>query len=198
GPDQQKFIEIMDRNAAYIQSMIERYLNLSKLEKGEIVPDYRQFEFIEEALLPVLHNLKIIIEKNKKTLIEDKEALKSKFIINSDLELIKVILNNLFSNAIKYSDDRGIIKYFVNYSDNNEYLILKVENSSIGLTDEETKNVFNKFGRLKNAITSKQKGTGLGLYNSREILKILKGSICCESEKGEYVRFVVEIPVNRK
>ncbi|HPG30999.1 MAG TPA: ATP-binding protein, partial [bacterium] len=60
---------------------------------------------------------------------------------------------------------------------------------------DEIQQLFNKFGRLKNSITLKQKGTGLGLYNSKEIMKILGGSIICESKRDEYVKFIADIPV---
>ncbi|MBP7654624.1 hybrid sensor histidine kinase/response regulator [Candidatus Dependentiae bacterium] len=191
--DQQKLIDIMDRNAAYIQSMIERYLNLSKLEKGEIIKDCRETNFVNEVLMPILANIQILLQKNKKKVSAKDNSLKDNYIINSDPELLKVVLNNLFSNAIKYSDEKGEIIY--NIFSSGDKLYFEIQNSSAGLRTDEIQQLFNKFGRLRNNITLKQKGTGLGLYNSKEIMKILGGSIMCESKQDEYVRFVVDIPV---
>jgi len=191
--DQQKLIEIMDRNAAYIQSMIERYLSLSKLEKGEIIKDCRETNFVNEVLMPILSNIQILLQKNKKKVSAKDNSLKDNYIIYSDAELLKVVLNNLFSNAIKYSDDKGEIIYNIYLS--GEKLYFEIQNSSSGLRTDEIQQLFNKFGRLKNSITLKQKGTGLGLYNSKEIMKILGGSIICESKRDEYVKFIADIPV---
>ncbi len=188
-PPQQQFLEIMDRNAGYIQSMLERYLNLSKLEKGEIVPDVKTIDLIADALEPVLTNIQLLIKMNKRSLEIDEKSLKEGALIISDPELLKVVLNNLFSNAIKYSDSRGEIKYF--FYRKNESIIFEIQNSSEGLDEKELSMLFHKFSRLRNAITKRDKGTGLGLYNSKEILKLLNCDIKCESKIGEYVKFIV-------
>lgn len=194
-PGQQQFLDIVDRNAGYIQSMLERYMNLAKLEKGEIVPELKQMDFIADALEPVLTNIQLLVKMNNRELSEDKKSTSENMLIHSDPELLKVIINNLLSNAIKYSDSRGKIVYSVSRKDNS--IIFEVQNSSEGLEEKEINMLFHKFSRLRNAITKRDKGTGLGLYNAREILKLLNNSsISCESVYGEYVKFIVVINSN--
>lgn len=188
---QQQFLDIVDRNAGYIQSMLERYMNLAKLEKGEIVPEPRRIDFVADALEPVLNNILLISKMKNRDLSADEKHSVSDMSIISDPELMKVAINNLLSNAIKYCDLRGIIRYSASRLDNNS-IVFEVRNSSEGLDEKEISMLFNKFGRLRNAITKRDKGTGLGLYNTKEILKLMNNSvISCDSKCGEYVNFKI-------
>jgi len=193
-PEQERMIDIMDRNANVMLDMIECFLNLSKLEKGEMTPEIRTFDFYKEIVLPIIEGYELLLQKkNKKVILAD--AYKpGTFVITSDLQMLKSVILNLFSNAIKYSDERGLINIKISINENK--LIFEIENSSFGLREEEMQKMFQKFGRLRNnPLTAKEKGSGLGLFNSREILKILNGEIKCESVLGESVKFIVTLPL---
>jgi two-component system sensor histidine kinase/response regulator len=190
-PEQKHMIDISDRNAEYIHSMINRYLSLAKLEKGEMHPEISEFEFFNDVFEPVISHIQLIIKQNNKKLIKGSNVNDKKINFVSDPNFLKIVLNNLLSNAIKYSDERGEIIYDY-YTENNE-LIIKIKNSSAGLNENEISKLFNKFERLKNEISKKQKGSGLGLYNTKEILKLINGTVECSSELGEYVEFIVKV-----
>lgn len=107
----------------------------------------------------------------------------------TDKERILQIGNNLLSNAVKFTEN-GHVSLLTEYRDGK--LVLTVEDTGTGMTDEEQQRVFGAFERLSNAAT--QDGFGLGLSIVRHIVKMLGGNIRLESEKGKGSRFIAEIP----
>lgn len=107
----------------------------------------------------------------------------------TDKERILQIGNNLLSNAVKFTEN-GHVSLLTEYRDGK--LVLTVEDTGTGMTDEEQQRVFGAFERLSNAAT--QDGFGLGLSIVRHIMKMLGGNIRLESEKGKGSRFIAEIP----
>ena len=102
---------------------------------------------------------------------------------------INIIFNNLISNAIKYNLDNG--KVFVNIeSEENQFRIV-VEDTGIGMTQEESDTLFKEFVRIKNKQTQNIEGSGLGLSILKKIVDKYKGSVTVESQSGKGSKFIV-------
>ncbi len=150
------------------------------------------------------------------TLRESAEIIRSRYnlgenaiefgVTENDLKVIgdaselQVVFTNLIDNAVKYSKDNvKVIIKFKNWSEKN--VEIHIKDSGVGISPDELKSVFKRFYRVPGISTQKAKGTGLGLYIVRTIVKKHKGKIWAESqgdEKGS--TFIVQIPriINRK
>ncbi len=111
-----------------------------------------------------------------------------------DDNILKNIIYNLISNAIKYSNENQDILIMVNVS--NNHLNIQVEDKGIGIPLEDQKNLFNRFFRAKNA--QNHKGTGLGLNIIKSYLDLLNGNITFESQENKGTKFTVEIPLTNE
>jgi signal transduction histidine kinase len=112
-----------------------------------------------------------------------------------DKDRLKVVLNNLVSNAIKYHDpnkkDR-FLKIEASVKDGN--CLIRVSDNGIGIPRDYHEKVFDMFFRA----SERSDGSGLGLYIVRETLERLKGDITCQSAEGEGSTFEVRLPVSTR
>ena len=109
-----------------------------------------------------------------------------------DPKLIRHIVTNLVSNAIKYSSSND--KIIINIKENTDQLTLEVVDYGIGIPLDEQKNLFNRFFRAKNATNIQ--GTGLGLYIVKQYIELIGGNISFSSVLNEGTIFTVNLPMN--
>ncbi len=129
------------------------------------------------------HNVRLIIN-NK--LSENEYIL-------SDRKSLRQIFINLLINAIKYTKPNTDVS--ISYEWKEDKLTFEVEDNGEGMSEEETKNIFNGYYRTRKAQESKETGTGLGLYITKKIVESLKGNISVKSEIGKGSKFIVTLPV---
>ena len=108
---------------------------------------------------------------------------------------LKRILDNLMSNAVSYTKPDGAIKMTTSLE--GEHLILKVEDTGIGIEEEDIPRIFERGVRMKNA-AQMCGGLGIGLYAVQETLRNLGGEITCTSYAGIGSDFVVRIPMTQQ
>jgi signal transduction histidine kinase/CheY-like chemotaxis protein len=121
--------------------------------------------------------------------VEEAHAL-----VQSDSLRIQQILNNLVSNAIKYTN-RGYVALSLGYFPGRQTLCFVVEDSGIGIDREDQASAFEPFTQIDNARASKYDGMGMGLTIVRSLLALLGGTMQIESTSGKGTRFSVDIPV---
>lgn len=114
-------------------------------------------------------------------------------IINTDQKLIRLILDNLISNALKYSPNGGTITVSLELSGSKNEMLVSVADKGIGISSEEQKEIFNRFYRSSNPKIKTITGSGLGLAICKEIITSLNGRIEVKSElnKGSTFTFVL-------
>jgi signal transduction histidine kinase len=101
-------------------------------------------------------------------------------------------IENLVSNAVKYSPESGRIE--VNVSVRGDSVLVSVSDEGIGIPETKIPLIFERFYRVEEAGTT-VKGTGLGLFISREIVRMHGGTIHADSKPGEGSTFTIELPV---
>jgi PAS domain S-box-containing protein len=111
--------------------------------------------------------------------------------VNLDNDHIREVINNLIENAIKYSPQGEIV---VDITGDEEYVIISIKDSGIGIPAEDIPHLFQKFYRVDNENTREIGGTGLGLYLSRRLVEIMGGRIWAESVYNQGSIFYVELP----
>lgn len=112
-----------------------------------------------------------------------------------DEEMIRVVMQNLIENAIKYSnkDDR----VFISLKEDEGNILVSVRDTGIGIKIEEQKNIFTKFYRASNAKEKEQIGSGLGLYTTKNIIEHHKGKIWFESNEKQGSTFYFSLPIKQ-
>ncbi len=101
---------------------------------------------------------------------------------------------NLISNGIKYNRSPGSLT--VRLKEVDHAVIVEIEDTGIGMTDQEMENLFQEFYRVKNEKTAGISGTGLGLATAKRVLAEYNGRIKVESEKERGTTFTVTLPCN--
>lgn len=114
--------------------------------------------------------------------------------VNCDEEMIRVVLQNLIENAIKYSNQEGKVFISMKQQDNN--IQISVRDTGIGIKEEDKDNIFKKFFRAANAQEKDAVGSGLGLFTTKSIVEKHKGKIWFENGHGEGTIFYVLLPIS--
>jgi len=185
---QRKALDSITRNLDYLEATVGKFLNLGRIEKGELSVNKTElnlrkdvFDISVEALMPVAVRKNITIDND----------IDMDLRVNADHDLMQMAANNLISNAIKYGRQDGRI--LIKSSGNGTSVKIEVYNDSTPITDEQKERLFRKFSRLENSETKKVKGTGLGLYITRQIIEKHGGRIWVEPcQTGNSFIFQIE------
>lgn len=171
----------------HILNMLSNLLEFSRLEQNLGKLHYSRFDLIEltEGIIAMFRPF---IEE-KKLNLEFENLAGSPFFIESDYTVLKQILVNLVSNAVKYTL-RGSV--CIRLQCNGE-LIFTITDTGIGMDEKDLEDVFKPFSRVKNPM--KADGSGFGLYVTKGLVNSLKGNIAVKSEKGKGTSISVKIPV---
>lgn len=114
-------------------------------------------------------------------------------VINCDENMIRVVLQNLIENAIKYSNQGG--KVFVSMKQKENELQISIHDTGIGIKDEDKENIFKKFFRAPNALEKDTIGSGLGLFTTKNIIEKHNGKIWFENAEGGGTTFFIVLPI---
>jgi len=171
----------------YLTKLIDDVLTISRTETGKITFNPESvdlFQLISEC------------KKDNKSLLTEKHKLELNYIAEEksfrlDRKLMKFILNNLLSNAAKYSPSGGNIRMTINQD--QQQLIIKISDEGIGIPPEEIDKIFDSFYRSKN--TGTIEGTGLGLAIVKRAIDLHNGVITVSSELNKGTTFNVKIPL---
>jgi PAS domain S-box-containing protein len=112
--------------------------------------------------------------------------------VQADYDRMEQVFSNLISNALKYSSEGGTIK--VQGWEEGEWVGVAVSDEGIGIAARDQTRIFDRFYRAEEAMTSKTKGAGLGLYLVRAVIEAHGGRIWVQSEKGHGASFIFALP----
>lgn len=184
---QQKALDSITRNLDYLASTVKNFLNLSKIEKGETTLNIAGIALKEDIIdhsVEAFHRQ--AVEKN----ITVANNLATGMNVKADPDLLEVAANNLVSNAIKYAAEGGTVT--VNGKDLGHSYEIEVYNDGKPLTAEEIAKLFKRFSRLTEADGRKTRGSGLGLFITKDIIEKHGGGIRVEPrEKGNSFVFTI-------
>jgi two-component system, OmpR family, phosphate regulon sensor histidine kinase PhoR len=184
-----EFIDMMMKDADRLQSLINSILEISAQEKKKLLQDYRvhKAEIIVKELIEESCE-KFRVEKENYRIISDASCE-----IVASKDALKVVFDNLVDNAVKYSIIQA--KIVVSLICNSKKVTIIFSDLGIGVSAKEQKKIFNKFYRIYNKEIPNVKGTGLGLYRVKEIIKAHDGKITVLSEgEGKGTTFKLELP----
>jgi len=180
-----RHITRIKESVKHLNDILEDFLSLGKLNEGRIEAD------------PMLFNLRVTVEEtlnDLKLLLKDGQHFITRFDaceeIYADKKLLKNVLINLVSNAIKFSGENSEI--IIDASKNKEEVLISISDHGIGISDEDQKHLFSSFYRGSNA--NNIQGTGLGLHIVKRYIDLLDGNVNLQSIQGEGTTVNVTFP----
>ncbi len=183
---------MIDRSMERIKGMrnlIMDLMDLTRLESGKKARETRKVDLYQVARIAMDTMEPMAIQKNVRMYLDCPENI----FINADHDEIEIILNNLVSNAVKYNKEGGIVN--VTISQPGQMIKIKVEDTGIGMTEEETPLLFREFVRIKNEKTKMITGSGLGLSIVKKLVEgTYQGQIDVKSQPDVGTTFTVMIP----
>lgn len=168
--------------------LLKNLLDWSRTQLDEIRINKEIFN-LHKIVTDIIDTLNIFADSKKIELINYTEPKQH---IYTDKQMILVVLNNIITNAIKYSYKNG--KIFIKSMEEKIYVTLKIQDYGCGIKQDELKNIF-EIGK-KNIMpgTDGEKGSGLGLMVCKEFINKLGGKIWVESDKGKGSTFYISLP----
>ncbi len=180
----------VDGNVKLIVEMVRHYLNLSRIENGELDPITTRVEVAEDVLIPLLESFEAGAWEYNINLVNhvDKDI-----VLKTDFNMTREVFENLIGNAVKYGREGG--KISIDAQPEGDFIRFNVLNEGEGIPQNKIDTLFKKFSRLETDSTGrKQKGTGLGLFITKAIIEAHGGSIQAKSKHHEWVDFQFTLP----
>jgi two-component system, NtrC family, sensor kinase len=165
---QKKSLDMVIRNLDYLTSTIRSFLNLSTIEKGELSIDPGIFRLKEDVIDMTVSIFKATADSKG---IRVQNMLRPELKVDADRDLIQIVSNNLIGNAIKYGQKDGQVFIRARHISDQGTLEVEIYNDGEPLTPHDQEKLFKKFSRVIKDPSKKIKGTGLGLYISKEIIE---------------------------
>jgi signal transduction histidine kinase len=185
--EQQKVIETIKRNCQYLEDIIRCYIDLSKMELDGLAFPKQNLDFVEQVVRPAVETPEYNDNLKKMRVVVDYAAMPH---VVGDANLLKIVINNLLNNAIKYGYPSTDIKIQVRQDE--KHAIFSILNEGVGMSQEDIeKRLFKRFERLKQKGSEGVKGSGLGLYICKVIADKHEGKLEVTSEIGKFAQFTL-------
>ena len=171
-----------------MSGLIGNLLNITKLEMGELPIERRPVklrEFLEDIFATVTRSHE---EKNLEFNIDLEKEFSGMFL---DKDLLRIAIDNLLTNAIKYSRPGGTVT--LTGRETEDRIRISVKDDGIGISAEDQRRIFDKFFRSDDAEVRERAGHGLGLSLTQDIVQLHNGTLTVDSKMGRGSEFVIEL-----
>ena len=189
--DEEIFEESIDSIINETENMKNLVQKLLFLAKGEITKINTNFQIIEmKEFVQQIHTDTEVSSKSHKFYLEKNEEYK----VEADVTLLQQAIRALIENAIKYSEENTNI-YIESIIKDEKNGIVSIRDEGVGISEEDTKRIFDRFYRVDDSRTKATGGTGLGLAIVKRIVEIHKGEIEIFSELGKGTKISIILPL---
>jgi hypothetical protein len=188
-PKREKHIQIVKNSVKNLTNILNDFLSLDKLDQDKVASTPSEF-LLNQLVEDTVEDFRETSAKSYSFMVEH---LNNDIALFQDKEMIRNVLINLISNAIKYSPEQSTIKVRVQL--NNSQVIIEIQDQGIGIPLEDQKHLFERFFRAHNVINLQ--GTGLGLNIVKRYLDLLGGKIEFSSIENEGTTFKVFLPLEK-
>lgn len=186
---QKEYFDMALESVSGMQKLISSILDINRIEEGRHEVKKEAFDVVDFAQKKLLSFEKQAAEKQ---IALSFSSNVSSLTVNSDKEILSQVLENLISNALKFSE-KGKEVFLLVHSHSDKTTIT-VKDQGPGISESEKKLLFGKFQKLSNKPTAGESSSGLGLSIVKELVESLDGTISCESIVGEGTSFILELP----
>lgn len=188
-----RFVGVIQNETGRMIRLVTDLLHLSRLDSKESALRKQRVDIVE-MLEDVEDRFSFQMQqKNVRTIIDAKPGVSTAML---DRDGIDQVLDNLISNALKYTPDGGTITMEASVTEDGSMLSLSVADTGIGIPKKDLDRIFERFYRVDKARTRNMGGTGLGLSIAREIVRVHGGSISLQSELEKGTKVTFTLPLN--
>jgi signal transduction histidine kinase len=190
-PRQSEIIGRLDVSMSTFNGLLDALLDVSKLDAGMIKPEYTAINVAE--LLNGLEQNFAPIATEKQLAFRLYFPMKKMLVVRSDIGLIKSVLMNLVSNALKFTSKGGIL---VSARAHKDRVLFQVWDSGMGIPREHIERIFDEFYQVDNPQRDRSSGLGLGLSIVKRALTLVGAKISCRSQAGRGSVFEFSLPLH--
>ena len=192
-------LELIYRNANKLMNLVNQLLDISRIDKKSM-----KLTLYEENIFNFAHGIAVSFAA-----IAETRGIQYRYFIPRtdsldwfDPDKVEKIINNLLSNAFKFTDEGGRVRLDVLIRNENKgmenVLEITVSDSGVGIRKKEKKKVFDRFYQAESSLKKEGGGTGIGLALTSDLVKLMHGSIKLKSKEGEGSTFRVLIPLGKR
>ena len=187
--EQQYLLSTARNNVRHLSEMVGQLMEMGKLSMQDGLSETSTLDVLE-YLRMVRYDYKTLV--GEKGIYFDLEASPGDYALRTDVKLLSRVLDNLISNAIKYTEEGGVT---VRLSRDGDWIGVDVSDTGIGISAEDAKKLFGFSHRGRNAIESGIPGNGIGLFFTRSVVQKMGGELTFESSLGNGSTFHLSLPV---
>jgi signal transduction histidine kinase len=189
--DRDKYLAIIDRNAVRLLSLVEDLLLVAQMDDSGFTLDETEFDLVE-LLAEAVETARPVADKRQ---IKLQARSKTKLPLLGDRVRLTQVIDNLLSNALKFTPEGGEITLDTTGSNGNVRLV--VADTGVGMRPDEISRLFERFYRTDAATTQAIQGSGLGLSISKTIVEAHGGTITADSQLGVGTSMTIELPTGQ-
>ena len=191
-PEQKDKVQTLYFSSNNLMTLVNDVLDFSKIESGKIELEKHPFNLF--LFLKDLINANKILTNEKGLELLQNLAIDKSIVVESDYVRLSQILNNLITNAVKFTD-KGWVKLSVKEEDSS--FCFAVEDSGVGIPNGKLTHIFEQFSQVDSSISRRYGGTGLGLSISNNLCTLLGGELEVSSNLGVGTKFSFAIPMHK-
>jgi signal transduction histidine kinase/DNA-binding response OmpR family regulator/streptogramin lyase len=195
GDNQEEYLNLIKRNSEKLQELIDQLLELTQLENASIPLKAKQ-----ENLVKILRGMFYSFDSlaKQKNINLSFICVDDSIISWVDRDKLEKIINNLLSNAFKFTPDDGSISLSVTrqIKDEKEFAEVKIADTGIGIPADKIKNIFDRFYQVDDSTRKKYGGSGIGLALVKELVDLHRWNIEVKSDLGKGTEFILSIPIS--
>lgn len=183
-------LKVAQRNSTRLLGLINQLLDLSRIESGKMEIKKEQTNIVSFARSLFLSFSSLAEAKNIR--LSFKSEL-PQIPVAFDREMMEKIIYNLTSNAIKFTDEGGMIELLISRPENSKVQI-SIRDNGIGITEDRIHKIFDRFYQVDSSSVREQEGSGIGLALTKELVELHGGEIRALSESGKGSEFIIKLP----
>lgn len=189
----QEVVERISESAKYMALSVEDYLNVSRIEAGNMKYEMSDFS-LKEIAEKIVDEIRPVALK-KGLVIVFRSDCDGSCSVNADIGKTRQVIMNIIDNSMKYTP-KGTITVVAHDDVKKKKMYITVQDTGVGMSKETQEEVFEKFVRAKNANNVNVTGTGLGLFVAKKMVTDMGGRVWAESEgEGQGSSFHIELPL---
>jgi signal transduction histidine kinase len=184
------YFKILKDNSSRMGELVRDLLIVSRIEQGRVSLKSQEASLPDLIQGVISLSIPFTRASNVEIKFEPKNNLPKIF---SDPSQLKLIIENLLDNAIRYIKEKGEVKIILERKDSRFYF--EIKDNGVGIPKEDQKYIFQKFFRSSNILKYKTQGTGLGLYITKSLIEKMGGKISFKSEENKGSTFWFSLPI---
>lgn len=190
-PEQKKYLEEIYRGNQRMVDLVNTLLDVSRIEMGTFIFETKTTDVVKLAQAVIEeHKLHILAKRIKFSFTFSKKIP----LIKTDPKQLRMVIQNLVSNAVKYTPEGGKVVLSISLGD-SKHVLLKIADTGYGIPKNQQDKIFTKLFRADNVLGKDTEGTGLGLYIAKSIVEQSGGRIWFESDENKGTTFFVVLPI---